>query len=606
MKQNINIGQVVDDGSGDYLRKGGIKINDNFDELYSELGDGSFPFSAGAWKTHSTTDSTTLEPMFGQSFAVNTQQGKINVKLPKGGPSDYNKVIRLRDVWGTWRLQPITVTPASGNTLKGNSSPKAFNTNYQDLELVFCPPGKWEYINGKTIEKYTNGDLATVAKKSFIATEGQFDFNNIFDGEEYNELSLNVYRRGNLLYYGETGFDELNADYGSPGSTSVSTDIVQLNKKDVRFKIPCNEGDVVVFETFLDGVGVFRSSYNKLCVMLLDDKNTTQVSIPGTKLVKPLATYREIFVEDLGVLPGVDMNPHSVEVELNGKTLVEAGTGGLPMFICEGAEAFSESDCLNNGGLWVNSNNDYRLQFDSTGTKVVSILFGQAFEDQDILSVRWYNNNIGTTLDIDDILSETDQIYLNSEQTIDLKNRIEYSDFNNPSQKTKTSVPNELMTRITNISAMFDILYPIGTIYENAHNSANPKDYMGFGVWKLWGQGFASVGWNSNASDPYFALNLQDLDSNGVPSHTAGGTIGEVSFNIKDTDIPELSSKDKVLVSDPNGTVVIGGCQLDPDSEGPGYSKYSEQILKVNKDVGGASISKIQPSQTVYRWIRVG
>ena len=30
MKQNINIGNVVDDGTGDYLRKGGIKINENF------------------------------------------------------------------------------------------------------------------------------------------------------------------------------------------------------------------------------------------------------------------------------------------------------------------------------------------------------------------------------------------------------------------------------------------------------------------------------------------------------------------------------------------------------------------------------------------------
>ena len=49
MKQNINIGNVVDDGTGDYLRKGGIKINENFDELYYELGDGDVPYSAGAW-----------------------------------------------------------------------------------------------------------------------------------------------------------------------------------------------------------------------------------------------------------------------------------------------------------------------------------------------------------------------------------------------------------------------------------------------------------------------------------------------------------------------------------------------------------------------------
>ncbi|EPJ2512148.1 hypothetical protein ACTGOH_005113, partial [Salmonella enterica subsp. enterica serovar Bareilly] len=38
MKQNIKIGNVVDDGQGDYLRRGGAKINENFDELYYELG----------------------------------------------------------------------------------------------------------------------------------------------------------------------------------------------------------------------------------------------------------------------------------------------------------------------------------------------------------------------------------------------------------------------------------------------------------------------------------------------------------------------------------------------------------------------------------------
>lgn len=614
MRQNINIGQVVDDGSGDYLRKGGIKINSNFDELYTQLGDGSFPHAAGAWKTWSaaklnandTFFGPTLSPLFGSSWAINSQQGRINVKLPKGGPSDYNKVIRIRDVNGTWRLQPVTVTPAAGNTLKGSGSPKTFNTNYQDLEFVFCPPGKWEYINGKTIEKFTNGDLATVAKKTIIATQGQFDFKNVFDGEEYNPESLNIYRRGNLLYYGENGFDKSNADYGSPGTTAVSTDIVQLNKKDVRLKVPCDAGDVITFETFLDGIGVFRSSYNKLTVMLIDNKNTNQTTIFGTKLVKPLETYREITVEELGVLPGIDMNPHSVEIELNGKTLVEAGTGGLPMFICEGADAASETDCINNGGLWVNSDSDYRLQFDVTGTKVTSILFGQAFEDEDILSVRWYNNNIGTTMDLEDILAETDQIYMNVEQTVDLTNRIEYNDYNNPGQKTKLNVQNEYMVQLSTVSAFFDSIYPIGSIYENAHNPANPRDYMGFGTWKLWGEGFASVGWNSNRSDPYFALNNLDVDTNGVKSHTAGGTVGEVSFNIKKENIPELVSSDKVLVADPNGTVVIGGCQLDPDASGPGYSKYSEQILPVNKGIAGLGITKIQPSQTVYRWIRVG
>ena len=67
MKQNINIGNVVDDGTGDYLRKGGIKINENFDELYYELGDGDVPYSAGAWKTYNASSGQTLTAEWGKS-----------------------------------------------------------------------------------------------------------------------------------------------------------------------------------------------------------------------------------------------------------------------------------------------------------------------------------------------------------------------------------------------------------------------------------------------------------------------------------------------------------------------------------------------------------
>jgi len=40
-KQAIGIGTTADDGTGDTLRAGGDKINDNFDELYDLMGDGT-------------------------------------------------------------------------------------------------------------------------------------------------------------------------------------------------------------------------------------------------------------------------------------------------------------------------------------------------------------------------------------------------------------------------------------------------------------------------------------------------------------------------------------------------------------------------------------
>ena len=40
-KQAIGLGSTPDDGTGDTIRVGGDKINDNFNEIYTLLGDGS-------------------------------------------------------------------------------------------------------------------------------------------------------------------------------------------------------------------------------------------------------------------------------------------------------------------------------------------------------------------------------------------------------------------------------------------------------------------------------------------------------------------------------------------------------------------------------------
>ena len=39
-KQSLNIGSSANDNTGDTLRVGGDKINDNFNELYTAIGNG--------------------------------------------------------------------------------------------------------------------------------------------------------------------------------------------------------------------------------------------------------------------------------------------------------------------------------------------------------------------------------------------------------------------------------------------------------------------------------------------------------------------------------------------------------------------------------------
>ena len=40
-KQALNLGTAANDNTGDTLRAGGDKINDNFTELYTAIGNGS-------------------------------------------------------------------------------------------------------------------------------------------------------------------------------------------------------------------------------------------------------------------------------------------------------------------------------------------------------------------------------------------------------------------------------------------------------------------------------------------------------------------------------------------------------------------------------------
>ena len=57
-KQTINIGSSANDGSGSTLRAGGDLINDNFNEIYTAIGDGSTLSPVTASSTHTFTNKT--------------------------------------------------------------------------------------------------------------------------------------------------------------------------------------------------------------------------------------------------------------------------------------------------------------------------------------------------------------------------------------------------------------------------------------------------------------------------------------------------------------------------------------------------------------------
>lgn len=600
MKQNINIGNVVDDGTGDYLRKGGIKINENFDELYYELGDGDVPYSAGAWKTYNASSGQTLTAEWGKSYAINTSSGRVTLQLPKGTVNDYNKVIRARDVFATWNINPVTLVAASGDTIKGSSSSVEINIQFSDLELVYCAPGRWEYVKNKQIDKIISSDISNVARKEFLVeVQGQTDFLDVFNGTSYNVNNIRVKHRGNELYYGDV-FSE-NSDFGSPGENEG--ELVPLDGFNIRLRQPCNIGDTVQIETFMDGVSQWRSSYTRRQIKVLDSKLTSKTSLEGSIYVTDLSVMKSIPFSAFGLIPGEPINPNSLEVRFNGILQQQAGTAGYPLFLCEGANSDTQEGCISLGGEWKESNTDYSIEYEDG--KPTSLLFDRKFESGDIIVITWFNNDLGTLLEKDDIIELTDDRYVSKGSSTEVTGDVALTDFD------KIGWPNvekvDSYTRTYNsISSIFDSIYPVGSIYENAINPNNPVTYMGFGSWKLFGKGQVLVGWNDDVTDPNFALNNNDLDSSGNPSHTAGGTVGTTTVTLENANLPATKTDERVLIEDENGSVIIGGCQYDPDETGPIYTKYREDYATTNSShTPPANISNIQPSITVYRWIRI-
>lgn len=598
MKQEIGIGVVVDDGSGDYLRRGGQKINSNFSELYSGLGDGQVPHPAGAWKT---TTEASITPIFGQSYNINTTTRSATVTLPAGRIEDYGKVIKLRDVWGTWGSNPVTIVPSGNNTIKGGSTSRRLNRNFQDVELVLTSPGSWEYLENKLVNRLSASDLTTVARKEFIATKNQTDFVNVFGDTPYNINNIEVYRRGNLLYYGDDFGPD--SDYGSVGTGSA---IVKLDSKTIRLRVPCDEGDAITIVTYLDDIAVYRSSYlaNTITVWNSESGKTT---VGGQTFVGDLKTKKVWTLAEFG-FQEVDgqLNPSATEVLINGQSLTQAGTGGLPSFSCETTAGLpvvgdTEEKCIAAGGQWVESGIDFSLIEDKVTGLVDRIKIFETLEDGDQLTIKWFNNDIGTVMEWDEIKDHTDEVYLNNEFRFDRNNTIRYNDYANPNPCTmEVEAAEETNIKFTDIMSLLNSIHPVGTVYINAHNKNNPKTYMGFGRWVPYAEGQSIVGWDRGTD-----ANFSYYDGSCGRIQSPGGDGGQVQVELSLEQVPTVKSDDKVLVKDPNGDVLIGQCLLDPDDSGPGYRTYREDTLSSNVHAATNTVSLLQPFVTVAAWLRV-
>ncbi|WVX87470.1 baseplate wedge subunit [Vibrio phage EniLVp02] len=651
MKQQINLGQVVDDGTGDYLRRGGEKINANFDDIYSRLGDGQEVHPAGAWARFRFIDSgNTLNVKFGDAWVIDTHGGIVNVVLPKGTSADYGKVIRLRDVNGIWDKYPVRLVIQTGDTVKGQTGTYDLNRKGQDVELTYTQPSRFEFPAQKLVDGISFGATPSVKRAAWIAAEGDRDFNTeTVLGGEYNVAAVEVYRRGNLLYYGNDGLSDAS-DYGSipdptipdwatatdytlidrvkysgnwyqcvqphnSGSSFVASNWEQINNGDlfpldgktIRLRIESDDGDPIAVVTYLTDVSSFRTSYNKMSVMVADINNPAVQAVDGQIVKIDLENTREIPLTAFGYPEYTQYNPTSLEVLVNGQHLTIARQAG------QGYEG--------------SGNFEFDVKQDASGRYNI-IVFGFELEHKDIVTVRWYDSVIGTLLSWDEgddtIQDRADARYLQTLYQFTRKNKIRYTDPNNPSAANTEIIPDaEEDIRFGEVTSLLESIYPVGSVYINANNPNNPADYMGFGKWVRFGEGRAIVAWqdanDQGEYDPDFGYNNQFLDDQGQPIPAAGGQSGSKATMLTAANIPELTSgvenkqdrnpnnpnEQYALVARPNdGDLNLNGCQPDPDSTAPVLGFYREEPVKVNAGATQTSVSVVQPSITVHVWVR--
>ena len=104
-QQLINVGTTANDGTGDTGRVGGIKINDNFTDLYATRA--QIQRIAVTTATRVITDAELVlgHNIFGVNFA-----GAVTITLPTG--LDSNKLIVINDESGSAGTNNITIQVA--------------------------------------------------------------------------------------------------------------------------------------------------------------------------------------------------------------------------------------------------------------------------------------------------------------------------------------------------------------------------------------------------------------------------------------------------------------------------------------------------------------
>lgn len=134
-------------------------------------------------------------------------------------------------------------------------------------------------------------------------------------------------------------------------------------------------------------------------------------------------------------------------------------------------------------------------------------------------------------------------------------------------------------------SSILDMIYPVGSVYENGTNSTNPGTLLGFGTWQPFGSGRVLVSANT----------LDTVDVNGISFRDLGVQGGEKRVTMIEDNLPPHVHRF------PTGHAALLGAQNPALHPGLPNDDY---INKTANTGSGESHNNIQPYIVVYRWVR--
>lgn len=143
------------------------------------------------------------------------------------------------------------------------------------------------------------------------------------------------------------------------------------------------------------------------------------------------------------------------------------------------------------------------------------------------------------------------------------------------------------------VQAALQACYPVGSIYTNATNSANPATMLGFGTWTAFGAGRVPVGFDSTNSNFNAAEKTGGSADAIVVSHTHSATVTDPGHS-------HIYNQDNVIGVSQGGSNIYGLSQIATST-----SVSTTGITVSNSTTGSSGTNaNLQPYITVYMWKR--